>query len=204
MGKYVDKRLEELGASRVYLLGMGDDDANIEEDFITWKDAFWPAVCEKFGVEASGSDASLRQYNLVEHDDSLPTEKIYTGEVARLHSYTNQRPPFDAKNPFMSKLSVNRELHKGGDRSCMHIELDISGSKMRYDSGDHVAIYPRNDPALVNLLGELLNVNLDTVFSLVNVDGEIFITVLCFYTQTVYTLCQMIFISIFGSAFTTA
>lgn len=27
MGKYVDKRLEELGAQRIFELGMGDDDA---------------------------------------------------------------------------------------------------------------------------------------------------------------------------------
>ncbi|CAG7834982.1 unnamed protein product [Allacma fusca] len=172
MGKYVDKRLEELGGTRVYVMGMGDDDANIEEDFITWKDGFWPAVCEKFGVEASGSDASIRQYNLKEHDDTLLPEKIYTGEVARLHSYENQRPPFDAKNPFMAKLKLNKELHKAGDRSCMHIELDITNSKMRYDSGDHVAIYPQNDSVLVNTIGKLLGVNLDQVISLVNVDED--------------------------------
>lgn len=172
MGKYVDKRLEELGATRVYAMGMGDDDANIEEDFITWKDNFWPAVCEKFGVEASGSDVSIRQYKVTQHDDTLVPEKIYTGEVARLHSYTNQRPPFDAKNPFMSKLTLNKELHQGGDRSCMHIELDITNSKMRYDSGDHVAIYPQNDEALVTRIGELLNVNLDTVVSLINLDED--------------------------------
>lgn len=44
MGKYVDKRLAELGATRVFELGMGDDDANMEDDFITWKDAMWPKV----------------------------------------------------------------------------------------------------------------------------------------------------------------
>lgn len=171
MGKYVDKRLEELGGERVFECGMGDDDANIEEDFITWKDRFWPAVCEKFGVEASGEDVSLRQYRLVSHDATLAPEKVYTGEFARLNSYKNQRPPFDAKNPFMSKMTVHKELHNGGDRSCMHVELDITNSKMRYDAGDHVAVYPVNDSSLVNKIGELLNLDLDSVFSLVNMDG---------------------------------
>ena len=27
---------------------------------------------------------------------------------------------------------MNRELHKAGERSCMHIELDITGSKIKY------------------------------------------------------------------------
>lgn len=43
--------------------------------------------------------------------------------------------PYDAKNPFLAQITVNRELHKGGDRSCLHVELDISDSKMRYEAG---------------------------------------------------------------------
>ena len=43
----------------------------------------------------------------------------------------SQRPPFDSKNPFMSNILVNRELHKGGDRNCLHIELNIEDSRIR-------------------------------------------------------------------------
>lgn len=64
---------------------------SIEDDFITWKDRFWPAVCEHFGIEATGEDVSVRQYRLTEHPDIDP-DKVYTGEVARLHSLKNQRP----------------------------------------------------------------------------------------------------------------
>ncbi|VDI41672.1 NADPH-ferrihemoprotein reductase, partial [Mytilus galloprovincialis] len=93
MGKYVDKRLEELGGTRVFELGMGDDDANIEEDFVNWREKFWPAVCEHFGVEATGDQGSVRQYSVTINDD-IPKEKIYTGEIARLGSFTNQKLPF--------------------------------------------------------------------------------------------------------------
>lgn len=31
----------------------------------------------------------------------------------------------------------------------MHIEFDIEESKMRYDSGDHLAVYPINNTELV-------------------------------------------------------
>ncbi|XP_067639108.1 NADPH--cytochrome P450 reductase isoform X1 [Eurosta solidaginis] len=171
MAIYVDQRMEELGATRVFELGLGDDDANIEDDFITWKDRFWPAVCDFFGIEGSGEEVLIRQYRLLEQPNVQP-DRIYTGEIARLHSLENQRPPFDAKNPFLAPIIVNRELHKGGDRSCMHIELDISGSKMRYDAGDHVAMYPINDTELVEKLGKLCNADLDTVFSLINTDTD--------------------------------
>ncbi|XP_019555503.2 NADPH--cytochrome P450 reductase isoform X2 [Aedes albopictus] len=171
VGIYVDKRLEELGANRVFELGLGDDDANIEDDFITWKDKFWPAVCDHFGIESSGEEVLMRQYRLLEQPET-PTERLYTGEVARLHSLQTQRPPFDAKNPFLAPIKVNRELHKAGGRSCMHIEFDIEGSKMRYEAGDHLAMYPVNDQDLVLRLGKLCNADLDTIFSLINTDTD--------------------------------
>ncbi|XP_065137871.1 P450 (cytochrome) oxidoreductase b isoform X1 [Paramisgurnus dabryanus] len=171
MGKYVDKRLAELGAQRIFDLGMGDDDANLEEDFVSWREQFWPAVCEHFGVEATGEESSIRQYELKVHTD-LNMNKIYSGELGRLKSFENQKPPFDAKNPFLASVTVNRKLNKGGDRHLMHIELDITGSKIRYESGDHVAVYPINDTTIVTKIGDILGVDLDTVFSLNNLDEE--------------------------------
>ncbi|XP_063154353.1 NADPH--cytochrome P450 reductase isoform X2 [Candoia aspera] len=171
MGKYVDKRLEELGAQRIFELGLGDDDGNLEEDFISWREQFWPAVCEHFGVEATGDESSIRQYELVVHKDVNPS-KVYMGEMGRLKSYETQKPPFDAKNPFLAPVTVNRKLNQGGERHLMHLELDITGSKIRYESGDHIAVYPANDTSLVNQLGEILGADLDTVISLNNLDEE--------------------------------
>lgn len=114
----------------------------------------------------------MRQYRLQEFTDEEIPEKLYTGEMARLHSLKNQRPPYDAKNPFLAKIRVNRELHKSSERSCMHIEFDIEGSKMRYESGDHLAVYPINSKELVDKLGELTNTNLDTIFTMINTDEE--------------------------------
>lgn len=72
----------------------------------------------------------------------------------------------------MAPVIVNKELHQGGDRSCMHVEFDITGSKIRYEAGDHVAVYPTNNPELVESIGKRLNIDLETVFSLDNVDGK--------------------------------
>lgn len=174
MGKFVDSRLVELGAKRVYELGVGDDDANLEDDFITWKEAFWAAVCEEFNIEASSEEFNTRQYEhkVLQEGDFKP-EKLYTGEVARLKSYITQRPPFDVKNPYMAPIKVNKNIHNSGSgRHCMHIEVDIEGSRIRYDAGDHIAIYPKNNEELVNKLGSLLNIDMDQVFTLNNLDED--------------------------------
>lgn len=174
MGKFVDTKVCELGGKRLHTMGSGDDDANLEDDFITWKEAFWASVCEELDIEASAEDINTRQYDfkVLEEGDYKP-EKVYSGEVARLRSYVTQRPPFDVKNPYMSPIAVNNNIHKeSSGRHCMHIELGITGSRIRYDAGDHVAIYPTNNVELVNKLATLLNIDLDTVFTMNNTDED--------------------------------
>ncbi|KXJ28988.1 NADPH--cytochrome P450 reductase [Exaiptasia diaphana] len=176
MGRFVDKKLEEMGAKRVFERGEGDDDGNIEEDFVRWREDFWPEVLKFYNINVRDIKRRLsscidRQFKVVLQPD-ISVDKVFTGEVSRLKSYQRQRPPFDAKNPYLAPIRINRELHKGGDRSCMHIELDISGSSIKYDAGDHVGIYPTNDHELVDKIGQLLDTDLDTVVSLDNVDED--------------------------------
>ena len=75
--------------------------------------------------------SSMRQYECtVLEEGQYKSDRLYTGEVARLKSYVTQRPPFDVKNPYMATVAVNRNLHSDdSDRLCMHIELDISESR---------------------------------------------------------------------------
>ncbi|KJE97834.1 NADPH-cytochrome P450 reductase, variant [Capsaspora owczarzaki ATCC 30864] len=174
IGRFVDEKLAEFGASRLFEHGEGDDDGNLEEDFIAWKAKMWPALCKKFNkpVPENVNLAPIRQYKVKIHETFAP-EKVFTGEMQKLKAYENQRPPFDSKNPFLAPVRVHRELHTGGDRSCMHIELDIAGSGIKYEAGDHVGVFATNDPALVEELGKLVgNVDLDSLFSLEAVDAR--------------------------------
>lgn len=174
MGKFVDKKLEEMGGKRVHSLGLGDDDINIEEDFVRWKENFWLAVCEEFNLESLGDDFSMRQYeSTILNEGDFISEKVFSGEVARIRSYQNQRPPFDVKNPFLAPIKVNRNLHsEDSDRYCMHLEIGLEESRIRYEAGDHVAIYPTNDEQLVNKIGQLLSIDLDTVFTMKALDED--------------------------------
>ena len=63
--------------------------SSIEEDFVTWKEKLWPAVCEYFGLDSTegsvGRDFALTTY------DSLPPEKVFAGEPHKLGSYEIQK-----------------------------------------------------------------------------------------------------------------
>ncbi|XP_076876399.1 NADPH--cytochrome P450 reductase isoform X3 [Brachyhypopomus gauderio] len=115
------------------------------------------------------ADNNFRQYELVVHND-ISVSEVYSGELGHLMSFQIQKTPFNEKNPFLAPVILNRKLNKGGNRHLMHLELDISGSEIRYTAGDHAAVYPANDESLVNRLGERLGVNLDTIITLKNLD----------------------------------
>ncbi|CAF0746438.1 unnamed protein product [Didymodactylos carnosus] len=171
VGKYVDRRLSELGAVRVAELGMGDDDGNIEDDFIAWSAVFWKNVCQKYRLVRDTDESTMRQYKLIK--DIFPQETIFTGEVGRLKCYEKQKSPFHLRNPFLAPILANKELFKPDSlRSCLHLELDLTNSRLSYETGDHVAIFPTNDSYLVNHIGELLGVDLDEVISLVDFDED--------------------------------
>ncbi|KAI6201194.1 NADPH--cytochrome P450 reductase [Aphelenchoides besseyi] len=171
VGKVFDKRLEELGAKRVFELGLGDDDANLEEDFMRWREAFLPSLAETFGWELSQQNGSERQYKLEILEE--PPANVFTGEYGRIGAYERQRPPFDQKNPYLSTIAVNRELHlPGSDRSCRHIEFKIDSTRVRYEVGDHLGVFPTNDTTQVKTIGSLLDIDLDTVFKLINLDPD--------------------------------
>jgi len=171
MGKFVDSQLLKLGAEKLCDMGVGDDDQNIEDDFVQWQEnIFWPSICRKFNIESTGEFTSVRQFKLADVPDK---NKIFVGEPLRFQSFERQRPPFDSKNPFLADLITERKLNKDDDRYFMHVELDMTGSKLRYDSGDHVAVLPVNQEAIVNKLAALVGIeDPDELINLQNVDPD--------------------------------
>ena len=57
------------------------------------------------------------------------------------------------------------------DSLVIIIALLLSHTR-RYDAGDHLAVYPTNDPELVEKLGQRLEADLGQIFTLTNVDGD--------------------------------
>lgn len=67
---------------------------------------------------------------------------------------------------------TSRELVHGADRHFMHIEVDISGTNLSYNTGDHLAIWPINNEIEVNRLASVLGLTdkLDTVVLIKAID----------------------------------
>jgi NADPH-ferrihemoprotein reductase len=93
MVRICDKRLQQLGAVRIGPRGEGDDDVNMEEDFLKWKEAIFPMICEHFGVDPLNVKHELvRTYGLKELDSQTASKaKIYRGEIGAVNAWNGKQ-----------------------------------------------------------------------------------------------------------------
>jgi sulfite reductase (NADPH) flavoprotein alpha-component len=60
------------------------------------------------------------------------------------------RSPYTRSNPFPAKLLVNRRLSgPESEKDTRHFEIDLTGWGLSFEVGDSIAVYPTNDPELV-------------------------------------------------------
>jgi NADPH-ferrihemoprotein reductase len=149
IARKIDKRLGDLGARRIGERGEGDDDKSMEEDYLGWKDTMWESFSKTLGVEEGGA-GDVADFAVTEIN-THPAEKVYHGELsarALAASASGTNTPigsYDSKNPYPSPILSSNELFAvGGDRNCVHIEFDITGSGLTYQHGDHVGVWPIN------------------------------------------------------------
>lgn len=145
MVRNVDKALQKLGAHRIGEAGEGDDGAGtMEEDFLAWKDPMWAALAQKMGLEEREA-VYEPTFGIVDRENLTPeSPEVYLGEPNKMHLEGTARGPFNSHNPYIAPIAESRELFSAKDRNCIHMEVDISGSNLSYQTGDHIAIWPTN------------------------------------------------------------
>lgn len=73
-------------------------------------------------------------------------------------------PGYSRKNPFPGRLLVNRRLNRAdSEKETRHFEISLADSGISYEVGDSMAVYPTNDPALVEDILKTLNAKGDEV-----------------------------------------
>ncbi|KAI3629273.1 hypothetical protein MIR68_012689 [Amoeboaphelidium protococcarum] len=193
VARTLGKKLTSLGCTSLIARGESDDYYNdqVEQSFVNWStEALQFLGTEHFIKQfpdfrygqVEGDYCVVRSYQFQTITSQVELKKpIYTGEHGTVCAWSGQqkRVLYDAKNPYYAPVLRWRELIQGDNqekRSVLHVELDISNANMRYTTGDHVAIYPRNNKLEVELLAQsfgLTSAQLDSfVFSMKAYDAQ--------------------------------
>jgi len=133
-GKLIDTRLEQLGATRI--AARLDCDIDFEDVAAAWLGETLPLAADKPAAETS---------------------------LTAVPSPSREQTGWSRKNPYASRLAVNRSLSGSASaKEIRHFEFDLGDSGMTYEAGDALGVMPVNDPALVDLLIERLGASSDT------------------------------------------
>ncbi|GKU07112.1 nadph-cytochrome p450 reductase [Fusarium langsethiae] len=159
----VTKSLDALGALVIGSVGEGDEGASsTEDDFMAWKESLWAALTARMDLrEIKGTTEP--SFTITERPDLHPdSRQVYLGEPNERWRLNNGRVtagPFDHLNPYAAPITASRQLISSDQdsRHCLHLDLDISGTGLKYETGDHLAVWPSNNNTEVDRLLDVLD-----------------------------------------------
>ncbi|MGE6612617.1 assimilatory sulfite reductase (NADPH) flavoprotein subunit [Peribacillus sp. NPDC076916] len=143
-GKQFDKRLEELGGTRLF--PRMDCDLDYDEPASEWLEGVISSL-----NEGKGSSVA-----------AVPATVASVGEQT-----------YSRTNPFKAEVLENINLNgRGSNKETHHLELSLEGSGLAFEPGDSLGIYPKNDSDLVDMLLKELNWDPEEIVK-VNKQGEV-------------------------------
>ena len=167
IGRNVDKKLYTMGAQRLIKHGEGDDDQNIDEDFMYWSELFWEAAKSKYNLKGTSEIQKINvPFYLQFNDDDSQEKKKFANYLGGVESFEPDRKFKARLIPISKNIELRNDISDGN--STRHIELDISKSSLRYMTADNLGVFAKNDANLVLQLCQRLAINSPktTLFSL--------------------------------------
>ncbi|KAF2672183.1 hypothetical protein BT63DRAFT_384595 [Microthyrium microscopicum] len=145
MVRNVNTALEKCGATRIGEAGEGDDGAGtMEEDFLAWKEPMWASLAETMNLEEREA-VYEPTFEITERSDlTIEDDTVYVGEPNKNHLEGKSQGPYNAANPYIAPIVESKELFHDPQRNCLHMEIDIGNTNLKYTTGDHIAVWPTN------------------------------------------------------------
>ena len=115
------------------------------------------------GNLSSGGEARSYHVSTVSKLDAVAAERLECEAMSKrpTSSLTSQ------SSPCAASIILAKELHsKVSERSCVHVEFDISGTGISYQHGDHLGVFAKNMFPVVQRVATSLKIATDHSFTL--------------------------------------
>lgn len=186
----MDEKFEKLGAQKFGETGLGDDGkGTLDEDFLTWKDNIFENLKNDLNFEEREM-VYEPSFEIIDVDEFSATSNISHGEPLKKYVLNSEsdltKGPFDNNHPYLAPIVRSNELFNSKDRSCVHIDFDISGSNLKYSTGDHLALWPSNSLENIEQFNKAFGITQDkseSAFVLKTLDKTVHVP---FYTPITY------------------
>lgn len=179
IGRKINEKLESKGAERFAEYGEGDDgQGTMDEDFLAWKDGVFDSLRNNLNLEEKELKYEPSLKLEIRDDLTIDDSSVSLGEPDK--SYVNTKAgtdltkgPFDHSHSYLAPITKIKELFFTKERSCVHVEFDLSNSNLKYTTGDHLAIWPSNANEYVELFLKTFDLTeqRDVVFDLKALDS---------------------------------
>jgi len=168
VGRETDRLLEKYGATRVFDLGVGDDEeGHITKFFKEWKKTIWETLVKEFSPEEDAPSNPLLnqpkglQYSCIissfSQEKSIAQHRKSADEyLFKVQSYLNSQS---------LKIASVSELRQNSSASNFTKYIELEGSTEPYKSGGNIAIYPRNSKSKVDRMKALLGFSVNYIFT---------------------------------------
>ena len=170
----VDDTLQRLGATRLGVVGRADEargNQSTEEDFDDWKGIVLEEIKLKFGTDESVT-AYVSEFDVVPTNADPST--IFLGEPAgNLRISGKEHSQIASADPFVAPVIRSKNFECNEASKCVYLELDISGAPaVKYQTGDHLAVYPINPNHEVERLSRLLGLDHTSLTEVVAIQSK--------------------------------
>ena len=155
-GKNIDKTLHDLGALRVLPIGLGDDLRGQELTFQNWGQECFKKSSQSFDIIIDSKELSNNCFDDNPYDQrnvritevfNETNEQHLQLELARLHR----------KKVISCRIITRVKLQpQHSERQTLLVRLSpsnaVAKNQLKYEPGDHLAIFPSNPKEVVNAL----------------------------------------------------
>lgn len=150
--------LDLLNINQIGEFGMSNEaNNNVIDDFDSWEFDYLPVLSKNL------------KFKLIEISTYQPKY-----EFINVYKYNENtillKPPYQELKPFITNINLN-SIQKYGSRYIhFNINLHKDSSKIKYQIGDHVGVYPKNDSKDVNEIIQLLDIKDDLPFKIISMN----------------------------------